>query len=90
MALAHAHLGLTLQREGRLVDAFQWFEQALALQPNNADFNKLLGELHLEWGEPAEAIPLLTRAGIDVGRSARATPIPWRCDVGGRKTDGSR
>ncbi len=62
LALAHAHLGLTLQREREFGGALHWLRQAAELDPNNAGFQKFVGELYLEWGEPAEAVPFLRNA----------------------------
>ena len=57
LALANAHLGLVMQREGQLIPALSWLRKAVELEPANAMFWEWLAELNDEREEPAEAIP---------------------------------
>src|SRR5262249_44841247 len=62
LAQAHAHLGLTMLREGQPGDALPWLKRAAELDPANATFQEFLGDLYMEREEPAEAIPYFERA----------------------------
>ena len=46
LAMAHAHLGLTLGKEGQTDNALQWLKRATDLKPKNATFWEYLAEAH--------------------------------------------
>lgn len=67
-ARQHARLGVLLTLRGHLGPAARQYEKARAADPKVRDDPKLarrLGELYLQLGQPARAVPLLRRAGED-------------------------
>ncbi len=67
-ARQHARLGVLLTLRGHLGPAAREYEKARAADPKVRDDPKLarrLGELYLQLGQPARAVPLLRRAGED-------------------------
>ena len=62
LALANAHLGLVLQREGQLADALVWLKKAVELEP---DKRQLLGSgwpnCTTRWKSPASRFPCWER-----------------------------
>lgn len=67
-ARQHARLGVLLTLRGHLGAAARQYEKARAADPRVKDDPKLarrLGELYLQLGKPARAVPLLRRAGED-------------------------
>ncbi len=67
-ARQHARLGVLLTLRGQLGPAARQYEQARAAEPRVAADPKLarrLGELYLQLGQPARAVPLLRLAGQD-------------------------
>jgi Tfp pilus assembly protein PilF len=78
MAKAHAHLGLTLHREGQLQDALPWMQQAVELEPENAVWWENLGELRMDREEPAEAVACYERAvSLQPDRAATHNSLGW-------------
>ncbi len=60
---ADIYLSLDQDSEEDLASkAIGHLEQALRLDPHQADFARQLGQLHLKRGRPSEAVPLLERA----------------------------
>lgn len=55
-------LGAALDQLGRFAEARQAYQEALALQPNDARILTNLGVSHIMAGEPAEAEPILRQA----------------------------
>lgn len=67
-ARQHARLGVLLTLRGQLGPAARQYEQARAAEPRVAADPKLarrLGELYLQLGKAARAVPLLRLAGLD-------------------------
>jgi len=67
-ARQHARLGVLLTLRGHLPQAARQYEKARAAEPKLASDAKLarrLGELYLQLGQPAKAVPLLQIAGAD-------------------------
>lgn len=67
-ARQHARLGVLLTLRGHLGPAARQYEKARSADPKIKDDPKLsrrLGELYLQLGQPARAVPLLRRAGLD-------------------------
>ena len=67
-ARQHARLGVLLTLRGQLAPAARQYEQARAAEPRVAADPKLarrLGELYLQLGQAARAVPLLRLAGLD-------------------------
>ena len=67
-ARQHARLGVLLTLRGHLPQAARQYEKARAAEPKLAADAKLarrLGELYLQLGQPAKAVPLLRIAGAD-------------------------
>jgi Flp pilus assembly protein TadD len=88
LGLAHAHLGLVLQREGKLGDALTWLKQAVELEPKNAILWEHLGGLYEEREEPAEAIPCLDRAvALAPERAAPHLALGWALQEEGRTAE---
>ena len=61
LALSQAHLGLTLQCEGKLPKPLPWLKRATESEPSNALFWEWLAELYDELEEPAKSIPCWER-----------------------------
>ena len=61
------HRALELQRANRLDDARASYERALALSPASPDALHMLGVVHLQSGDVAQALPLLLRAAESFG-----------------------
>ena len=68
--LAHANLGLVLAREGRVEEAVEQLEAALAIRPGHAEAGNNLGSLLLARGAPGD----LGRALEVLERAVRARP----------------
>ncbi len=67
-ARQHARLGVLLTLRGHLAQATRQYEKARDAEPRVAADPKLarrLGELYLQLGQPARAVPLLRLAGAD-------------------------
>ncbi|MCC7167773.1 MAG: tetratricopeptide repeat protein [Rhodospirillales bacterium] len=54
--------GVAAHRQGRLDEAASCYEQALRLDPRNADALNLLGAAHVQAGQPARAVELVGKA----------------------------
>ncbi|MBI4968819.1 MAG: tetratricopeptide repeat protein [Rhodospirillales bacterium] len=54
--------GVAAHRQGRLDEAASCYEQALRLDPRNADALNLLGTAHFQAGQPARAVELVGKA----------------------------
>jgi len=61
-AAARTNLAAGLYRSGNLKSAEEQFRKALALEPLNYDANRNLGELYVQSGRVADAVPLLDKA----------------------------
>ncbi|MCU1247322.1 MAG: hypothetical protein JWQ49_351, partial [Edaphobacter sp.] len=61
-AAARTNLAANLSRAGKLDLAAKQFQKALALEPRNFDANHNFGELYIQSGKIAEAIPFLEKA----------------------------
>ena len=75
LAMAHAHLGLTLQQDNESSDALQWLKKAIELEPGNATFWEYLAEAYDEAEEPG-AVDSLLAARSGIGRRA-CRPAPF-------------
>lgn len=62
-----------LQSISQTPKAISHLEQALHLEPNQAEHPRRLGEIHLQRGRPSEAIPVLERAC----QLSPEDPRPW-------------
>ena len=58
----HTAHGMAAHREGRLDEAMASYRAALAQNPRDFDALQLIGAIHLQQGEPAEAIPYFEKA----------------------------
>lgn len=80
-ARQHARLGVLLTLRGQLGPAARQYEQARAAEPRVAADPKLarrLGELYLQLGQPARAVPLLRLAGLDDPEQANVAAAEGR------------
>jgi tetratricopeptide (TPR) repeat protein len=80
-ARQHARLGVLLTLRGHLAQATRQYEKARAAEPRVAADPKLarrLGELYLQLGQPARAVPLLRLAGADDPEQANVAAAEGR------------
>ncbi|MBA3547938.1 MAG: hypothetical protein H0T76_15755 [Nannocystis sp.] len=80
-ARQHARLGVLLTLRGQLGPAAKQYEQARAAEPRVAADPKLarrLGELYLQLGQAARAVPLLRLAGLDDPEQANVAAAEGR------------
>lgn len=80
-ARQHARLGVLLTLRGQLGPAARQYERARAAEPRVAADPKLarrLGELYLQLGQPARAVPLLRLAGLDDPEQANVAAAEGR------------
>lgn len=61
---SHYFLGVIRLREHKLAEAEKWFDQAAKLQPADPDAFFSLGEVYLEQGEFAKAVPALQKSVV--------------------------
>ena len=85
LALANAHLGLVLQREGQLQAAAFWLKKAVELEESNVTFWEWLAGLHDEREAPAEALPCWERVlALGPDRPAPHLSLGWDLQQEGR------
>jgi tetratricopeptide (TPR) repeat protein len=85
LAVAQAHLGLVLQREGELDNALPWLKQAVELEPGNANYWEHLAELYDEMEEPTDALPCWERViALAPDRGPAHIALGWALQEVGR------
>ena len=91
LALAHAHLGLTLQAENKLGDALVWLKRAVELAPDDATIWEQLAELHGEREDHAEAVLCWERMlAIHPDATGAHLSVGWAIQEEGRLAEAGR
>ncbi len=91
LALAHAHLGLTLQAENKLGDALVWLKRAVELAPGDATIWEHLAELHGEREDHAEAVLCWERVlAINPDAAGAHLSVGWALQEAGRLAEAGR